>query len=169
MSWAGRSLTRFSAMLEAITLEKVLGFIGKHWPYAVIAVLTAALLWSRHDLGNAREKLAAEATFRHSLAGILGTKAEDPSSLLGVASARMKESADRGQTLKTISDQALKNKQAADAADAELKREQADNARKFAAAQAQIAALQGHKSTGNKDADMKQIEIDTQAPWKGWK
>lgn len=156
-------------MLEKFTLSVGLKILGKAWPYLLIAGLTAALMLSRHDLGNARSKIADEATFRHALMGVLEYTKDDGSNLLYAAGKRMKESRDARAALKTISDQVLRNKQAADAADAELKREQLENSKKFAAAQQQIAALQTHKSSGNKDADLKQIEADSQAAWKGWK
>jgi hypothetical protein len=156
-------------MLEKLSFDIVLGILKRAWPFLIMAGLTISLAITADHLRGARAKLANEAEFRHALMGVLEYDKDDSAHLLYAAGTRMKESKDHAVALKTISDQALQNKQRADAADAELKREQADNEKKFAAARAQIANLQGHKSTGNREADWKQIDEDSQAAWKGWK
>jgi hypothetical protein len=156
-------------MLEKLSFDAAWALLKKFGPFLIMAGLTISLAITADHLRGARAKLADEAQFRHALMGVLEYNKDDSADLLYAAGTRMKESKDRAVALKTISDQALQNKQRADAADAELKREQADNVKKFAAVQAQLTNLQGHKSTGNREADWKQIDEDSQAAWKGWK
>ncbi|WP_037500801.1 hypothetical protein [Sphingomonas jaspsi] len=156
-------------MLEKLTLDAAWGFVKKTWPFMLIALASAMLLITQHQLSTARKSLVAEASFRSELATIFGSKTTDTASLLGVAHARDKEKTEFATTLTRISNESLANKKRADAADAALKKEQAENARKFAAAQRTIADLQGRKPTGNRDADWKVIEEDSKAAWKGWR
>jgi hypothetical protein len=155
-------------VLEKFSFDVARKLLGKFWPYLVIAALAAALTWSRHDLGNARDKLADEAHFRDSMAHVLRYDHSDGPHLLYIAGERMVESENRRVALVTISDQASAAKTRSDAADAKLKAEQEANARKFAAAQHQIAALQARKPTGNSSKDASALEEDTKAAWKGW-
>lgn len=156
-------------MLEKITFEAALGLLKKTWPYLVMAILAGMLALSQHNLGNARKELKNQDEFRTAMQGVLKAKNNTTAHLLYAAGFRMEESEGRRQALVLISTQALSAKQRSEAADAALKDAQAINARKFAAAQAEIASLKSRKSTGNRDADWQIIEKDTQAPWKGWK
>lgn len=156
-------------MIEKLTLDAALGFLKKAWPFIIIAILGGMLAFTQHNLGNARAELKNQESFRTAMQGTLKAANNSTSHLLYIAGERMRESEARRSALVTISSQALAAKTRSDEADARLKNEQAVNARKFAAAQAQIGELKSRKSTGNRDADWKILETDTQAPWKGWK
>jgi hypothetical protein len=141
----------------------------KHWKWLAIGLLVAALAYTNHNLSNARKALQSEDDWRTVLQLRTGAKANDHTTLYATIDAALTESANRAQALVTISEKAKTAHEQSVAADAALKKAQAENAKRFAAAQRTIAELQARTSTGNRDEDWKILEQDTQAPWKDWK
>lgn len=141
----------------------------KFLPYAVIVGLFVTLLITRGTLADVRALNQVETDFRTVLMSELNSPSADRTVLLQTASARMQESKNRRDTLDRIGVDAEASKKRADKADAELKREQVENARKLAVAQRTINDLQGRKSTGNAEADLKAIEEDSKAAWQSWR
>lgn len=156
-------------MIEELTLRAVLGFLKRYWYCLPIIGLSIALAIVCHNLGNARDKLATEAQTRDALAGVLHGLHSDGPYLLYLAGERMKESENRRAALATISNQAQAAKQRSDAADKKLAETQAENAKKYAAAQRTISELEHRKPTGDPVKDCAAIEEDSKAAWKGWR
>lgn len=142
--------------------------LKKFWYAIPIVVLAGLLALSNHHLSDARTQLSSERLARSGLASMLETT--DDWTHIGVALRGLQTTnANRGAALEQISHEALTNKERADSADAALKAAQEENAKRYAAAQKQITALEGRKSTGNRDSDWSILEQDTQAAWKDWK
>lgn len=141
----------------------------KFIPYVVIALLFGALLITRATLADVKTELANEQTFVAQVATFANAKTGKKPEIMANLLAIGQTSLNRKAALERISSEAKSANERSLAADAALKREQEANARKYAAAQKTIADLQSRKGTGNAEADLKIIEEDSKAAWRGWK
>jgi hypothetical protein len=136
-------------------------------PYGVILLLVASLVFQTNQLKHSREQLTNERAQRGEVAKLLG--AEDNWVSIRTHARDLQQSNTNMVTaLDSISKETLAAKQRADAADEALRREQAENAKRFAAASATIARLEKQKSTGNAAQDDNIIEELSKLPWSGW-
>lgn len=92
-----------------------------------------------------------------------------PTQVKGALAGLVRDRTDARTALQRVSRETLAAKVRADKADADLKRTQADNTKKFAAAQRTINALEARKPTGVPSKDQALIEEDSMQAWKGWK
>lgn len=138
-------------------------------PWAVILGLGVALYLTRDTLQDTKDKLTVELEFRGAVANFANAKSGTRKEIMVNLYAIGQTSLNRKAALERISAEALTANERSKAADAALQRAQADNAKKFAAAQRRISDLENRKGSGDAAADLKTIEQDSQAAWKGWK
>lgn len=154
-----------------MTLSPVLALMRsnlKFLPYVVIALLIGVVLFRSHQLENTREELKVEQDFRKEISDILKAPDAKPETVRTTARAVIQTSENRRVALQTIDGETAAAKKRADAADAELRRVQADNQRAFRAAAAKIRELEQRQPSGDPVKDQEQIADDSMAPWQGW-
>lgn len=156
-------------MPSKLTVDFVLGLLKKAWPFIIIGALACALYVTRDTLQDTKDDLKVELEFRAGVANFANAKTGTRKEIMVNLYAIGQTSLNRKAALERISNEALTAHERSKAADEALKRVQADNAKKFAAAQRRISDLENRKGSGDAAADLKTIEQDSQAAWKGWK
>lgn len=137
-------------------------------PGLLVLVLLATITVLTNQLHHKKQELSVERTQRSELAKIVG--AEDNWVSIRTHSRDLVISVEHQQkALDEISKRTLEAKARADAADAALAREQADNQRKFAALQQTLDRLQHQTSSGNQAIDDQVIEEISKLPYTNWK
>lgn len=166
--------------MEALTIGAIL---RRYWPQLLMTVgslaLLASVFWIKAQRDDARRERDNLAGWQQSVQDkvTIATvqpdkngqrKRLDPGATLAGIDAVVRDRDDARRSLDTISKETLAAKARADVADATLAQRQAENAKRLAGAQAEIARLRAVRSTGDAGKDAAQVAADSEAPWKGW-
>lgn len=140
----------------------------KFAPYIIIALLAASVAFLNNQLHHKKQELAVERSQRLELSKLVGAEDNWPS--IRTHARDLKQSVDNLLgTFDRISKETLAAKARADAADAALLREQAENQKRYAAVQHTIDQLEKQASSGNVAIDDQVIEEISKLPFLGWR
>ena len=154
---------------------------ARYWPQLLIGLgvvgCLVAVLWMRADLASARADRDVLAEWQATVVGAVSdaTVPADkdgkrgrlaPSAVVPAVAALKRDRDDARAALAQITAETQAASARAAAADAELSRVQADNARRYEAAQVKIRQLQAVRSTGTAAGDAALIEAISETGWR---